>query len=168
MLLDVEVAGEPGVVVPVAVLPVHVVFARHAGLGPDGPAIIVGLEGVDLAGRPVVDAVDEVAEAVVAAQAEPGDEREVFLLGLGGGGQHAADAGGVDGHRLLGEDVQPGLDGRFDVHGAVMRRRGQEHHVHAAGHELLIGVEADESPLGRDGRLSWRSARLFAEWPGCS
>ena len=31
-----------------------------------------------------------------------------------------------------------------------MRRSGQQHHVDAAVDHLLIGVEADELPIGRD------------------
>ena len=63
VLLDVEVAGEPGVVIPVAGLPVHVGLVRASRFGPDCPAIIIGLEGVDLPQGPVVDAADQSRKA---------------------------------------------------------------------------------------------------------
>ncbi len=34
--------------------------------------------------------------------------------------------------------------------GAEARRRGQEHDVHAAVNDLLVGVQPDEAVLGRD------------------
>ena len=55
-----------------------------------------------------------------------------FFSASSAGGQHAADAGGVDGHRLLAEDVLAGVDGGLQVHaggsaaarpGAPRRRR---------------------------------------------
>src|SRR5271166_1378505 len=59
VLLDVEVAGKPCVVIPVACLPVHVGVTGHARPGPDCPAVIIGLEGVDLPQGAVVDSADE-------------------------------------------------------------------------------------------------------------
>ena len=50
-----------------------------------------------------------------------GDDGQVLLLGLLGGGEDLADAGAVDGDRLLGEDVLARLDGRLDVHRAEAR-----------------------------------------------
>ena len=80
VLLDVEVAREPGEVVPVAHLVVHVGPVGLARLGPAAAAVVVGEQRDDLADRPVVDAPDGLAEAVVVAQAEAGDDREPFVL----------------------------------------------------------------------------------------
>ena len=121
---------------------------------------------MDLTQGAVVNAADEFAEAIGASQAESGDDREVFLLRLRARGQDAPHAGGIDGHRFFGEDVQPGRDGRLQVHRTEMRRRGQEHHVHAAGNQLLIGVEADELPLGGHGNFPADFFALSAGLPG--
>jgi hypothetical protein len=58
---------------------------------------------------------------------------------------------GTDGDRLLGEDVLAGLDARLEVQRAEVGRRGQDHHVDAAGDDLGVGVEAGETVLGVDG-----------------
>ncbi len=81
-----------------------------------------------------------------------GDDAEVLLLGLLGGGEHLADAGAVDGDGLLGEDVLAGLDDGFEVLRAEARRGGQDHQV-AAVDDLLVGVEADEAAVVGDVEL---------------
>src|SRR5262249_28584659 len=110
VLLDVEVAGEPGVVVPVAHLPGHLAHVIGALATPDGAAQIVGLQGDDLADRPVVDAGDGVLEPVVVPQAQTGDDRQVAAPGLAAGLQNGAHARGIDGARLLGKDMLVGVD----------------------------------------------------------
>ena len=81
-----------------------------------------------------------------------GDDGQLLGLGLLVGGQHLADAGGVNAHGFLGEQVLAGLDDRFDVQGPEARRRGQHHQV-AAIDDLLIGVEADEAAFVGDFEL---------------
>ena len=49
VLLDVEVAGEPGEVVPVPHLVNHLGPGRLLGLGPAAAAVVVGQQGGDLA-----------------------------------------------------------------------------------------------------------------------
>ena len=102
----------------------------------------------DVADRAVLQPLDrfEVARVVAALQADA--DHEVLLLGLFVGGQDAADAGRVDGDRLLHEDVLAGFDGGFEVDRAEAGRRGEDHQVGAAVDRLLVGVEADELPLG--------------------
>ena len=43
--------------------------------------------------------------------------------------QHGANAGRIDGHRLLAEDVLAGLDRRLEMHRAEMRRRGKNDNI---------------------------------------
>ncbi len=81
-----------------------------------------------------------------------GDDRQPFLVGLFMGGQHLADAGAVDGDRLLGEEVLAGLDRRLDVL-RTEAGRGRQHHQVAAVDDLLIGVEADETAIVGDVEL---------------
>ncbi len=78
-----------------------------------------------------------------------GDDAQVLLLRLLVSGQHLADARPVDAHRLLGEEVLAGLDGRLDVLGPEAGRGGQHHQVTAVD-DLLIGVEADEAAIVGD------------------
>ena len=60
-------------------------------------------------------------------------------------------AGGIDGDRLLGEDVLARLDRRAEVDRAEMRRRAEQYHVHAAAEQLPVSVESDEAMIGLDG-----------------
>ena len=53
-------------------------------------------------------------------------------------------AGRVGGHRFLGEDVFTGINGGFDVLGAEARRGGEQHDVHAAIDNFLIGINPHE------------------------
>ena len=52
-----------------------------------------------------------------------------------------AQAGAVDGHRLLDEGVDPLLDGVGQVERPEVRRRGQEDEVDLVD-DVLVGVEA--------------------------
>src|SRR5262249_10542480 len=65
MLLDIEVAREPGEVVPVAHLVEHLGPAGLFGLVPAPAAIVVGQQGHDFAHGTVVEASHGLAEAVV-------------------------------------------------------------------------------------------------------
>ncbi len=111
------------------------------------------LDGDDLADRAVVDPLHRLADAQVVAPAEPGDEAEVLLLGLFGGGHRHLHRRHVDAVRLFAEDVLAGVDGRLQVDGVEVRRGGDQHHVDAALDQLLVGVEADEAMIVVDGHL---------------
>ena len=136
VLLDVEIAGEPGEVVPVAELVLHVAPLGLAGGVKQRRGEVVGLQSQDVADGPVVDSLHDLALGQVVAPAEPGDDREIFLLRFFAGGQHGAHARRVDGHRLFAEDVLAGRHRRLEVRRAEVRRRGQEHHVDVGGQQL--------------------------------
>ena len=78
VLLDDVVAGEPGEVVPVAELPLHVAPARLAVDDPDLPAVPVALGVEDLADRAVVDALDRLAVARVVPALRAGGDAEAL------------------------------------------------------------------------------------------
>ena len=94
----------------------------------------------------------EVAELVATLRA--GDDRQALFLGLLGGLQHLADAGGVGADRLLGEDVFAGGDGGLEVVRPEARRRGQDDVVDFGEVEqLLVGVQPREAVFLRHVRL---------------
>ena len=70
-----------------------------------------------VADRAVVDPLHGLEVAGLVPALGAGDDGEVLLLGLLGGGQDRADARAVDGDRLLGEDVLARLDRRLEVLG---------------------------------------------------
>src|SRR5262249_48864228 len=125
VLLDVEVAGQPGEVVPVAHLPFHVGPVLLAREHPDTAAQIVGLKATDVADGAVVDAANHLAVVRRIAQAQAGDDGQIAFAGFGAGGEHAPHAGGIDGDRLFGKDVAVRLDGGAQMRRPEMRRRAQ-------------------------------------------
>ena len=78
MLLDVEVAGEPGEVVPVAHLVIHLRPSRLLRLGPAAAAVIIGQQGGDLTDLAIVEPGDRFAKSSVVAQAETRDDGQAF------------------------------------------------------------------------------------------
>src|SRR4051794_20428527 len=64
VLLHVEIAGEPGEVVPIPHLPRHVGPTLFARPNPDAAAKVVGDDGDWIADGPVVDAANRVAIGV--------------------------------------------------------------------------------------------------------
>ncbi len=119
---------------------------------PDVALVPVDAAADDVADRPVVDPLHALDVAGLVAALGAGDDRQALLVGLLIGGQHLADAGAVDGDRLLGEEVLAGLDRGLDVQGPEAGRRRQHHQVAAVDH-LLIGVEADEAAVVGDVEL---------------
>ena len=110
---------------------------------------------------PVVDLLDGLFQRLVVAAHQAAGDLEVLLLGLLAGLEHAADAGGVDGERLLHEHVAALRHGVFHVDRPEGRGRGQQHD--AAGADavdgLLVGVEAEELAVGRHVDLWANAAR---------
>ena len=106
--------------------------------------------GDDVADRPVVDLLDRLDVALLVPPLRAGDDREVLLLRLLDQREALADAGRVHGHRLLAEDVLPGLDRGLEVDRAEARRRGEDDEVDAGVEHLLVGVEPVEGRLRGD------------------
>jgi len=67
--------------------------------------------------------------------------------GLLAGGQHRADAGGINSNGLLGENVLARTDGSRHVQRPKTGGRAQENDVHSALKDAVVGVEADELTL---------------------
>src|SRR5262249_14619032 len=87
VLLDVEVARQPGEVVPVAHLPDHVAPVALTRLDPDRPTVVGRLQDEDLADGAVTDPPDGLAEAFIIAHAQAGDDRQALRLRPLAGGQ---------------------------------------------------------------------------------
>ena len=66
---------------------------------------------------------------------------------------HAAHARGIDGHRLLAEDVLAGVDGGLQVQRAEVGRRAEQHDFRVAVHHPLVAVEAGERGVVGDAEL---------------
>ena len=74
MLFDIEVTAQPGEVVPIAHLPMHVGPFRLARFVPDAASIIVGHQRVNRADCTIVQPLDRFAEAGIIAKAESRDD----------------------------------------------------------------------------------------------
>ena len=153
VLLDVEVARQPGEVVPVAHLVEHVGPVGLPRLGPAAAAVVVGEERQDLADRPVVDAPDGLAEAVVVAEAEAGDDREPLRLGQLAALEHGVDAGA---------STATGFSAKTCLPASTAARRwigrkcgGVQSRTTSTplSKQLAVGVEADEAMVGPDVEL---------------
>ena len=94
--------------------------------------------------RADVDLIEGRDDVVAVSPAEAGHQRQIFLLRQLRGFEHVADAGRVHGDRLFAEHVFVGVDAGAKMHGPETGRRGEQHHVHAAVDQLLIGVQAEE------------------------
>ena len=145
VLLDDVIATQPGEVIPVAQLPLHVAPTRLLRVHPDGTLVPVAAGGGNFADGPVVDALHglEVAGLMAALGADADGDPLGFRLLISG--EHGADAGPVHRHRLLGKDVLARGHGGLQKRRAESRRRGQDDVVHVVKRQhLLVGVEADE------------------------
>jgi len=109
---------------------------------------IGAIDGADVANGAVEHLSEDRALGVVIAPAEPCHDREVLLLGNLHRLDDGADAGGIRGHGLLGEDVFARLDGGAEVAGPEAGRRGEYDEVHAALDDLLEGIDAHKLPVG--------------------
>ena len=148
-LFDQPIAGQPGEVIPVADLPFDVAHAGGptlaGGMGFHGAGQIRGIDGANVANGAVMDLLVEGTPCRVITPAVADHQRQVLVLGLGGGLQHAAHARGVGGHGFLAEHMLAGVDGRARCCGRKPGRGRQEHHVHAAVDHFLEGVQAHEA-----------------------
>ena len=118
VLLDDVVAGEPGEVVPVSELPLHVAPAGLAIDDPDLAAVPVALGVDDVADGAVVQAADGFAIVGRMAALRAGGDAELFLGGELAGFHDGLHAGHIDGGRLLHEYVLAGFDGGLEVRAA--------------------------------------------------
>ena len=117
----------------------------------------------------VVDPLHALDVAGLVAALGAGDDGQVLLLGLLGGGQDLADAGAVDGDGLLGEDVLARLDrpprcASGGSPGGVARMTRSTPLVD----HLLVGVEADEAAVVGDVDLVAELASSTGSTAQCS
>src|SRR5437879_11966594 len=104
VLLDIEIAGKPGEIIPVAHLPFHVAPFRLPRFYPDRTAIIVGLQSADLSDRTVVNTLNRFLKSLRIAQAQAGNYRKAFLSGLFTAAQNRVNPRSIDRHRLFRKD----------------------------------------------------------------
>ena len=72
---------------------------------------------------------------------------QVLVPGNLGGGENGADAGSIDGDRLLHEHVLAEVDRVLEVHGAEAWRCRQDDKIHITVHGLGVGVKSDKAVL---------------------
>src|SRR5207237_1222502 len=123
VLLDVEIARQPGEVQPVAHLPFHVAPALFPGYHPQGPGVVGALKGGDFADGAVQDALEGLAHAGVVAPAQAGDDGQALLAGFLDGLLDRTHAGSIHGDRFLDKRVFAGGDGFLEVDGPEAGRR---------------------------------------------
>ena len=150
------IAAEPGEVIPVAELVFHfgefvaVLFIEiGAFFLPRAGAIPEGAHGGDVPDLAIVDAFDgfDVTGFVVALESDA--DFEIFLFGFFGGGEDAANAGGIRGDGFFHEDIFAGLDGGFEHHGAEAGRGGEDDDV-GVFDGFFEAIEAEELAIGGD------------------
>ena len=108
MLLDDVIAGEPGEVVPVADLPLHVAPGRITVNDPDLAAVPVCLGVEDVADRPILDPLDRLLVALLMSPLRSGRDTQALLRGQLAGLDHHPHPRRIDGPRLLHERVLAG------------------------------------------------------------
>ena len=117
VLLDVVVAAQPGEMIPVLHLVLHFGLARLAGPVPDARGVEVDRQVLHVADGAVVDALDRFPVAGQVPEVMADGHGQLLLLRLLAGGKDLADAGGIDGDRLLHEHVLAGLHGGLELGG---------------------------------------------------
>src|ERR1043166_9054605 len=158
-LLDDMVARQPRVIIPVLYLILHVSPIRFArARRPDRAGVIDGVESFDVADRAIVDFLHDRADTVVVAVTETRHEREALLLRFLRRLENAAYARRIRGHRLFGKHMFSSLYRSPEMNWPESRRRSQQHHIHAAINQLLIGIQTDETFFW--GHLDRKSTRL--------
>ena len=141
------------------------------GSSPDTVRIVGRLDGDDVADLAVEDLLHGLAARAVIAPAEAVDQREVLGLGVLARLKVFAQAGAIDGHRLLDERIDPFLDGIGQVEGPEVGRGGQDDQVDLVD-DVLVRIEAgvlailgDVDPRA-DRRDPLRSERLSSSRSG--
>ncbi len=144
------IAAQPAEQVPVADLVFHFAERRRLrrALAAAGH-VEVGPQVQDLAHGAVANLLNARQVVALVATLQAGHHGEPLPSGFLVGGHQQAIAGRVDTTGLLQEDVFARLDRGRVVQGPEMRRRAQQDQVHPRFDDLLVGVEADETPLGR-------------------
>src|SRR5262245_16498469 len=103
MLLDVEVAGEPGVIEPIAYLIFHVAPAFAASVMPERAGIVSALNGDDIADGAVQHAAESLAHAAVVTPAQARYQVEPVSPRVLAGVPNGPYARSIDRHRLFDE-----------------------------------------------------------------
>ena len=147
MLLDDVVPREPGEVEPVADLPLHVGVRRLALVDPETALVPRALARHDLPDRTVVDSLHDLEVRRLMTTLRPRDDPQPLRLRPLRRLDDGAHPRGVDGDRLLHEDVLPRLDRRGEMHRSEAGRGGEDHEVDVARDHLLVGVESGEATL---------------------
>jgi len=165
VLLDDVIAGKPREVEPVAELPLHVRPLISGGIHPQAAHVPVAAGGDGAAQLTAVDPLHHALVTRFVAALGAGHHTQALGIGRVGRGEDRAHAGRIHGHGLLHEDLLGGLDGGGEMRRPEVGGRGQDDHVNLAGHEPLVGVEADVAPLVGDraalaGRAEAHAARL--------
>ena len=152
VLLDDVIAAEPGEVVPVVHLVFHfglLVAVLRAVANPQAAAVPIDAREQDVADRAVVNLLHrfDVARIVPPLQTD-GDHAGSFFLAFSLAAMKRRTPGPSTAIGFSVKMCLSGFDGRLEMNRPEAGRRGEDHHVGAAIDRLLIGIEADELPLG--------------------
>ena len=150
MLLDVEVARQPGEVVPVSHLIQHVGPVGLARLGPAAAAVVVGEERRHLADRPVVDAPDASRKPLSYRRQRPDTTDSPFFLASS---QLASTDWTPGASTATGFSANTCLPASTASRRCCGRKCGgvqSKHDVDTTIQELAVGIEADETMVGLD------------------
>ena len=154
LLADV-VAGEPGEVVPVLDLILHLGLAGTAIAEPDAVAVPVDPRQDQFAVLAVVNFLDPALVARVVAALQADNHLEALFVSQLVGLHELVEAGGVHAARLFHEDVLAGVDGVLVMGRAETGRRSLDDHVHARVDGLLVGVQPHEDVVRGDVGLAF-------------
>ena len=69
------------------------------------------------------------------------------MPGLGACSLHLLDSGRIHGHRLFGEDMDPGVYAGLEMLRAKMGWCSVQYHINAAVEDPLVSIESDKASL---------------------
>jgi len=126
VLLDDMIAADPGEVIPILHLVLHLAHARLARMFPWTLAVPIATHGCDVADRAVMQPLEgfDITGMMAALQADC--DFQILLLGDLGGGEHTTDAGAVHGERFFRENMFARVDRCFQMDGPDAGRRGED------------------------------------------